>query len=356
MSELPSSDPLGHQLLDERLAMIPEFLLDESAFDWSDFSLREDRVDSFLICGLGSSSGHARYLSYLLQHFTAFSSRFLPVSEVAALTEVPEGTVLVVISQGLSPNAWLALEKRDLFQDTVILTSVSEDHMKGYKTPAFCERFSKLRSEGVHVLRYPLEAEYDVLIRIVGPFLGYCACLLLVKRLAPEAEIEFQRRRLRDLAIDSRTKALRLCADAYDELKQGLQIVTSFPLSEIGANLSYKVLEGLYCPAPTLWNYFDVAHGLLQKNAFSACPVWILESADDSADLLDAVVQSFERVGCLPRRIVSSLPRHLSILDFEMQFNHVVIELIKAEGIDQRNWPGKGEDDLLYDLGQATDV
>jgi creatinine amidohydrolase len=355
MNDIPPEDRLGHLLLEERLGKISELLFNQDCFDWSDFSFREDRARSFVVCGLGSSAAHARYLSYILQRHTAFPASFLPVSAVADLQSVPDGTVLVVISQGLSPNSWLALEKRHLFQDTIVLTAVSEAKARHYKSAKFCERLAGLHSEGVHFLRFPLEAEYDVLIRLVGPMLGYYACLLLAKRLAPEAPIDWPQREMRSMLKKSRAKASPMFETAFDDFDRGMQIVTSYPLSELGTNLCFKVMEGLFCPSPALWNYLDLAHGLLQKIASASLPVWVLESADDSTELVDSVVKSLERVGCVPRRITSSFSRDFSIFEFEMLFNHLVVELIKEKGIDQRNWPGKGADIELYAMGQARE-
>ena len=61
------------------------------------------------VTGVGSSAGHARFLVERLQH-AGTAAAFTPLSRFAAGSPgTPDEDALVVFSQGLSPNARLAL-------------------------------------------------------------------------------------------------------------------------------------------------------------------------------------------------------------------------------------------------------
>jgi hypothetical protein len=85
----------------------------------------------------------------------------MPLSTFALGGEAVRGDVLVVYSQGLSPNARIALAQTAHFCDTLLLTST-----EGPLTEA-------LRARGVHVvLLEPRAPEAGLLLRVAGPGRG----------------------------------------------------------------------------------------------------------------------------------------------------------------------------------------
>jgi len=116
--------------------------------------------------GVGQSTGPAEILADALRGrgIRADSrrlSRFLvPGSS--------EDATLVVFSQGLSPNATLALARAAAFRRTLLVTSA--------KAPAL---------PGVEVVEVPCPSESESLLRVAGPLVAATAALRLAGALAP---------------------------------------------------------------------------------------------------------------------------------------------------------------------------
>src|SRR5262249_58617891 len=111
--------------------------------------------------GIGSSEAHARLLAHLVAEHTALPARFLPPS--ALLVPVPgcAEDALVVFSQGLSPNAQLALAHAARWRRVVAATAVTD-----------AGRLAALRARGVTVVPFAGEGEFGTLVRVIGPLPG----------------------------------------------------------------------------------------------------------------------------------------------------------------------------------------
>ena len=105
-------DPLGHDLLRERLAMLPELLAGMQRAPLERVSARSLTGRAFLVTGTGSSEAHARYLVHLLNRHARRPAEFMPLSGFCDMpADLGRGRVLVVISQGVSPNAQVAIDR-----------------------------------------------------------------------------------------------------------------------------------------------------------------------------------------------------------------------------------------------------
>ncbi|CAE7787972.1 unnamed protein product, partial [Symbiodinium sp. KB8] len=162
---------------------------------------------NWVITGVGSSEAHGRYLVSLLQRHTGASARFAPLTafldvdvgpgSASTGTPAPKSSeslvdgshlgrlasgvqtdaagsgrrsILVVISQGLSPNSWAALRHMHAFDRVILFTSVSTRHR-----PDKDARIQSVRAHpgGGAVVTFPMEDEYGVLVRVVGPACGF---------------------------------------------------------------------------------------------------------------------------------------------------------------------------------------
>ena len=74
--------------------------------------------------GIGASEGPARVLAWLLQHVVGLRAGFRPLSQLLAESPRRESALLVLFSQGLSPNAQLALALAPRFHKLLVYTSV----------------------------------------------------------------------------------------------------------------------------------------------------------------------------------------------------------------------------------------
>ncbi len=142
----------------------------------------------FVITGIGTSEGPARLLTYLLSEHAGVAARFLPLSRFAGATLGgalgDAAAVLVVFSQGLSPNAQLALAQGGRFAAVVVYTSVPDDDA----------RVVALRNRGVTVAVLPpgpqsfggppLGVEDRLFLRVLGPAAAQLAAAQLAEAVA----------------------------------------------------------------------------------------------------------------------------------------------------------------------------
>jgi fructoselysine-6-P-deglycase FrlB-like protein len=347
----PSPDPLGHALLGQRLACIPELLLAMTRSPLEAVAEGTRSARHFVVTGTGSSEAHARYLVTLLNRHARRPAEFVPLS---AFCDLPEefgrGRVLIVVSQGLSPNAQVAIDRHRDFDHLVVFTSTTASGAAAAGKHDRAARIHELEAAGVEFVRSPLEEEYATLIRFVGPLAVYVRAHQFVRCLAPNA--------LRPLLPDElgRLLATRAPADVVErfvahteDFRRGFYLLAGAPLCEFAQNLSYKFLEGLYWSAPVIWDFLQFAHGPFQEVTLQPRPVVILEGPGGTdCDLAIRTRRMLEsaRVPCIDLRATSAGP--LAIFEYEALFNDLVMQLIRRLGIDQRNWPSKGKDDPLY--------
>ncbi len=163
------SDPLGHTLLSERLGMIPDVLsemLVRGAAPLNSATLASQR---FVVTGTGSSEAHARYLSTLINLHTDRAAAYLPLS---GFVDAPianfSGKTLVVFSQGVSPNAQIALQRGGDFEHLILFTATTPKAAEAAGKPDRAQLLRALMDSGGELVEFPLAEEYTTLIRFVG--------------------------------------------------------------------------------------------------------------------------------------------------------------------------------------------
>lgn len=356
MASAPSPDPLGHQLLAERLASLPGLLRGCVEAGVTALSPRTHASRHFVVVGTGSSEAHARFLVHALNRHTTYSAEFTPLS--AFLGSDPEsrrGRTLVVFSQGLSPNARTAFSRRGEFAHTVVFTSVTEEGARRGGKLDRLQLLDALVSEGAEIVRFPVEDEYTTLIRIVGPACAYLACWSFVATLGG-SRLRMPSTREIDLVVSSRPPAgLREDFTRHvAEFRRGFYMVASSPLCEYAQNLGYKFMEGLFWSAPILWDYLQFAHGPFQEVSLNPRPVLLIRTQTESdAEIADRADHMLGQVGLKAITLPLKTQGLLAILEAEMVLNHLLLDLIRDQSIDQVNWPSKGKDDPLYGFFRA---
>src|SRR5262249_55409427 len=145
-----------------------------------DLDLGARSGDQIVTTGVGSSAAHARLLASALTELGA-PARFASLGALLAPpTRGARESVLIVFSQGLSPNARVALAHPAEWRSVCLVTSASLPHARGSDAPDIRERreaLSKLRAGGVRVVTHAGGEEYGTLLRVVGPMIGYAAVL-----------------------------------------------------------------------------------------------------------------------------------------------------------------------------------
>ena len=346
-----SSDPLGHGLLAERLASIPAVIAD--MIDRGPLPLRAATLAArrFIITGTGSSEAHARYLAMLLNLHTDRAAAYLPLSGFTMADPVSfAGATLVVFSQGVSPNAQIALRRKGDFAHCVLFTATTPTAALATGKPERAALLQGIVDAGGELIEFPLAEEYTTLIRFVGPIAGYLAALHFA------SAYEGSR-----LCLPTKAELLPLLnmpppADLLDAMKRlpsafsaGFNLVTAAPISDYAQNLACKFMEGVYWPCPPISDFLQFAHGPFQQMNAHPKPVVILQGGSAiESEMVNRSVRMLREVGLDAFVIrVEGSPLH-AIFGFESALNALVFEVMKHLRMDQVNWPGKGRDDLLY--------
>ena len=350
-------DPLGHALLARRLAQIPGVLGGMLARGPAPLKPATLSSTHFIITGTGSSEAHARYLAMLLNLHTERAAAYLPLSGFTAQFKPAfAGKTLVVFSQGVSPNAQLALRRRNDFSHTVLFTATTPATALAAGKGDRAALLQALLDEGGELVEFPLAEEYTTLIRFVGPMAGYLACLQFTAQLAscrfkvpPVASI------LRQLDARPPADLLNAMLTTPARFGTGFSLVTAAPISEFAQNLACKFMEGVFWPCPAISDFLQFAHGPFQQTTAHPHPIVILQGdAPVEAELVGRSLAMLHEVGLEAYVIHVDAPPLISIFGFQSALNQLVFTLMSRFGVDQINWPGKGRDDQLY--GFCPDV
>ena len=348
----PSSpDPLGHALLAARIAAIPATLADMLARGPAPLLPATLTTRHFLITGTGSSEAHARYLVMLLNLYTDRAATYLPLSGfVDPAPGAFAGKTLVVFSQGVSPNAQIALRRRREFAHTILFSSTTPEAARAAGKPERAALLQGILDEGGELVEFPLAEEYTTLIRFVGPMAGYLAALQFAAQF-PGARAP--------LPTGARLAAL-LSATAPAELRDamlrlpsawsgGFNLVTAAPISDFSQNLACKFMEGVYWPCPPISDFLQFAHGPFQQMNAHPKPVIILQGGSAAeAEMVDRSVRMLHEVGLAAFVVRIEAPPLYSIFGYEAALNDLVFRVMRHLRVNQVDWPGKGRDDLLY--------
>ncbi len=344
-------DPLGLDLLAQRLDRIPAIIADMIARGPAPLKPATLAAQRFIITGTGSSEAHARYLVMLLNLYTGRAASYLPLSGfVESPPDAFTGKTLVVFSQGVSPNAQIALRCRGQFAHTVLFSATNPETARAAGKPDRAALLQSILDEGGELIEFPLAEEYTTLIRFVGPLAGYLACLQFAAQFAccryrtPGADDI-----LPLLAAPAPANLLDAMIRLPSAFSQGFNLLTAAPISDFAQNLACKFMEGLFWPCPPISDFLQFAHGPFQQMTAHPHPVVILQGGSAAeAELVGRSVTMLREVGLSAFVVRVDAPPLTSIFGFEAALNALVFAVMRHQRIDQVNWPGKGRDDLLY--------
>lgn len=293
-------DPLGHDLLAARLASIPATLAAMLARGPAPLSPRTLTSTRFIITGTGSSEAHARYLTMLLNLHSDRAAAYLPLSGfVDPAPGAFAGKTLVVFSQGVSPNAQIALRRRRDFAHAVLFSASTPAAALAAGKPDRAALLQGLLDEGHELVEFPLAEEYTTLIRFVGPLAGYLAALQFAGQF-PDCRAPLPS--AAQLAALLAAKAPPDLLDAMLRLPSawsgGFNLVTAAPISDFSQNLACKFMEGVFWPCPPISDFLQFAHGPFQQMNAAPKPVIFLQGgAAAEAEMVDRSVRMLRDVG-----------------------------------------------------------
>jgi len=351
----------GRALLRRRIAAIPDAL---RAFDpgaAAALFCAPLPAGGVVATGAGASLEHARVLAALLAERLGVRARAAPPSAFLAPPDPAErAAVLVVFSQGLSPNARAALARAGAYASAILVTSRDPAH----DDPERAASLSAFERAGGRVLRLPVDRESGLLVRVVGPLLGIAAAIELARGAAhaagaacawptPSGDILAAA----VAAAAERGHALR-AARPGDPLAGVLAFLAGPAAAPLASPLARKLLEGLLTPLPPIWDPLDFAHGGFQQ-LFPA-PATLLallgpEPAQDEALLARAEAMLEPARHCVVR-LAARLPFPHAALEHDAMLNELFAAAVDARGLDPAVWPGRDRDRPLYALDAAPEL
>ena len=301
---------------------------------------------SVVITGTGSSSAHAKYLAWLLNN-NGIEAEYLPLSAFRKSSNLKtKGRGLIVISQGLSPNAELALAAQKRFKHAILLTSVGRTSAESKQKIALT-----FKRSGGTIINFPIADEYTLLIRVIGPLLGYLACLKTAGALGVKLP-KIQAKTLITTLSRAENRAQKIfSALKPPDLKGSHPILCASPLSLFSENLTFKFVEGIYVKSPVICDFMHFAHGTFQELVKNPTPAFLLMGKSNAESKLKRSLEKMLKgAGVTLYTVQSKLPVELQILEFEMIFNFLILRLMRGLGVNQKSWPGKGRDEALYGI------
>jgi creatinine amidohydrolase len=316
--------------------------------DFSRIDLAKYR--SVVTTGIGSSLAHARYLSWLLRTRGNIPSWDVSAGAFLAMPgNDAREQALIVFSQGFSPNARLPLAYADRFGCTIVITAAGREFGER------AEALKRAEESGVIVIPMPLDPEYEVLLRLAGPLVGYAMALRLAAHCGIPLEIDPQV--IASAMTDASSRADTLISGNTSGLfSDSITFVATGGYGFLASNLSAKVTEGMFLPPPVIVDALEFAHGVLQEAAGKRRTFIGLSRESPS----DAALFARVRATLEPQQRWLELQARLSepfqIFEHEAGLNTLVLAAIAARQLDQREWPGKGNDQPLYRVTSVEDI
>ncbi len=299
------------------------------------------------IAGVGASRLPAALLVEALNS-SGLCARLLPLGEFAATgptRPVRTATELIVFSQGLSPNARLALATAKNYRRVWLVTAV--DHKSGDKKAELLKRLPS----NVQVIRHAPAAESGSLLRVVGPLSACIVALLLAEQEAATygAPVPLGLEHLDELP---RLMGMPLEYEPW-ETDPLAWICAGLPTLTV-ESLAWAWQEGLRVPLAPAFDVLSFAHGPLQSiYERSGVIVLALGGGSMSIDWIDRVrgVLAPDRHRlCVVR---SDLPPLIAPLVLHASAYRELLRQMRVRKVDPGHWPAQGSDVALYRLGDS---
>lgn len=346
------SQTFGHEILKERIESIPDHLRSALQAPAPDVEALK-AASSIVTTGLGSSEAAARYLTSLLNRNGRMRAEFIPHSvfygELPSYEERPH---LVLFTQGLSPNAEIVFAQRHHFSGLTLVTASTEEGQEQAGKPNRVKLLRDILAGGNAIIRHPIENEYEILPRVIGPICAELTCLRMASAVLGAKTLPLPGEDALITPLEESFLPSHELDDWATELLEGVDFFFTNRESTYAHNLSCKVLETTFRPLPRLYDAFHYAHGPFQADRLTSARKWIFTGPEAAAsDLFGKLSPLFERTG--PTRITRSpLAEPYSLFYYEQFLNTVVLRAAEIAKVNLINWPGKGEDSEGYSLSQ----
>jgi hypothetical protein len=285
--------------------------------------------------GIGASEGPARILAALLSE-AGLCARFSALSEFGT-REACAGGLLVLFSQGLSPNARLTLEHAEHFDTRWLVTSVDE-----WAAPAKQQLLEQFTTRGFVPIVLPPTSEPGTLVRLIGPTVALLGALRIAAVLRDDDDLAERAR--------AAPQAYRAIPAREPLPEHALAIVTVGVPTEWANAQRWKLLEALLRWDPPVWDVLQFAHGPLQAFHHQRLMLLVLERGDGSP--LVPRLQATLNVAL--HRVIHLTSRHdneLACFEHAAAIDNLLLRTLRARPRNLFDWPARHGDGPLYGLG-----
>eukprot|EP00003_Mantamonas_plastica_P011115 TRINITY_DN206_c0_g2_i1.p1 TRINITY_DN206_c0_g2~~TRINITY_DN206_c0_g2_i1.p1 ORF type:complete len:921 (-),score=354.73 TRINITY_DN206_c0_g2_i1:9-2771(-) len=328
-----------------------------------------DNSARYLVTGIGSSEAHAKYTAVQLRERVWGSTGprpnfdFCPLSSVAKMDIQPNDR-LILFTQGLSPNTIPAMAAFN-YQNVCLITTADET-----SASTRAEAYVKILGDASNcVISYAKEYMDNTLIRVTGPFLGFVIAEQIVRLISNDTLLTADHigqldALLQKVMLDKEFRHIPNSAIQHIAASSDCFLVSESPVSETIVNIENKFSEGLFLSTSSC-EYASFAHGTYQiiesqrQNNRLNYVVLIKTTnsfmVDKTAELIGGGEDGNDRYLIIDTsKLVDDceLPciDLVQMLSLEMFVNDLVFQAMQIKGVNQRTWPGKERQSVLYDV------
>ena len=331
------------ELLERRVASIPDALRAAAAIDLAPIVDAASTPRRWIATGTGGSEGPARIFVQALSQ-TGQCARFEPLSAFLDSPVQPDDA-LVVFSQGVSPNARLALAHSQRASLCLLVSATAADPSAPAESPAGA--VTRLLGQGGRLLHHGPAAESGLLVRVVGPAVATLLALRLALALAGESDTPWP-----DAvpAAVSEATARASAVLGVGEHRGQIALVHAGGGEACAHGIRWKLLECLGAGDPPSWDVLQLAHGPLQQ--FYQRPLTVLGlEHEGQEDLFDRLAKVLPRRHHL-LRLSARLPPPFGWFEHDALADALVLGELRRTPRNLMDWPGKDADAPLYELGR----
>jgi hypothetical protein len=348
--ERDATQPSALDVLAGRVRRVPEAL--EATLAAPECALDEAwwARAQVVVTGVGLAAGPARAAAGMLAS-VGVPARFEPLSAFAC--GAPRGQALCVFSQGLSPNARLAMSRVGAYERGLLVTS---ERVTSREEGAHDRALGRWLEAGGRVWGLPPdEVEGGMLLRVIAPICASLGAARLAARLGRARGVHagwFD-----ELERVPERYARALAAPVLPPRgDRSLALVTVGSSGALAHGLMWKVMEALWREPPMCVDVMDFAHGPLQALEGRSALVLAMHAPGQAPDAL--VGRLGEVLGSAHElaRVRAEGSGPLAHFEFDAALNAWVCEELRGFAGDLGEWPAKGRDEALYGLRTAPDA
>ena len=312
--------------------------------------------------GIGTSESVARDAAQWFGKSLSHSSTFVALSSWITGEHrrlMDRSDVLVLISQGLSPNAKIVLTHDELAPDTTkILVTAIEDEAS----------IAIAQKHGWLICKHEPALEDQLLVRVTGPLCALSALRMLQHSV--RSQIDDPQTDGKNTDTNTAMDCSRLVSAWRDGRKVGIQRAQSWPehtperivfisaggYTEELNTLRWIWLEGTRHANISCSDVLSFVHGPYQA-LFNARVIYVMLERDSESEA--ALFDRAETViahspGATIVRITAANARGYEAFYHTAAVVEIMLSVISREGLNLRTWPGKLLDEPLYGLETAT--